>query len=170
MWFADRALSLASCRTSPAAGLAVFWKTDLEKRIRRMKFKTALITLALGAFCVGNLNAFQSLPGYLKNGYKDDKDYKPFLETVEGLKTKCDVCHKPGADKKAKGHGLNDFGKVYHDRFKHKDFSAADKEKKTEEAMKIFKDAWEKSILEKNADGKVFGELIKEGKLPGKND
>ena len=41
---------------------------------------------------------------------------------------------------------------------------------KTDEAMKIFKDAWEKSITEKNADGKVYGDLIKEGKLPGKND
>lgn len=115
-------------------------------------------------------HAFPSIPGYVKDGYKDDESYKKFLETFEGLKMKCDVCHKPGADKKAKGHGLNDFGKVYHDRFKHKDFSAAHKDKKTEEAMKIFKDAWEKSIKEKNADGKVYGDLIKEGKLPGKND
>ena len=115
-------------------------------------------------------NAFPSLPGYLKDAYKDDKDYKPFLETVEGLKMKCDVCHKPGADKKAKGHGLNDFGKVYHDRFDHKGFSAADKAKNTDEAMKLFKAAWEKSITEKNADGKVYFDLIKDGKLPGKND
>jgi hypothetical protein len=110
------------------------------------------------------------MPTYLMDGLKDNEDYKPFLETVTALKMKCDVCHKPGADKKARGHGLNDFGKVYHDRFKAKDFQAAHKEKKTEEAMKLFKDAWEKSIVEKNADGKVYGDLIKEGKLPGKND
>ena len=62
------------------------------------------------------------------------------------------------------------FPSMYHDRFKHKDFTAADKAKNTEEAMKVFKAAWEKSITEKNADGKVYFELIKEGKLPGKND
>lgn len=135
-----------------------------------MKLRVALMSAAMCAYLVGSAAAFPSLPGYVKDGYKDNKDYKPFLETVEGLKSKCDVCHKPGADKKAKGHGLNDFGKVYHDRFKHKDFTAADKAKKTEEAMTIFKDAWEKSIKEKNADGKEFFELIKEGKLPGKND
>jgi hypothetical protein len=135
-----------------------------------MKLQAALLSVVLCVFCGGTANAFPPMPGYLKDGYKDDKDYKPFLETVEGLKTKCDVCHKPGADKKGKGHGLNDFGKVYHDRFKPKDFQAADKEKKTDEALKIFKAAWEKSIIEKNADGKVYFDLIKEGKLPGKND
>ncbi len=114
--------------------------------------------------------AFPSLPGYLKEGYKDEESHKKFLETVDGLKMKCDVCHKPGADKKAKGHGLNDFGKVFHDQFKHKDFTAADKEKKKDEALKIFKAAWDKSVKEKNAAGAVYEDLIKEGKLPGKND
>jgi hypothetical protein len=114
--------------------------------------------------------AFPSLPGYLKEGYKDEESYKKFLQTVDGLKMKCDVCHKPGADKKAKGHGLNDFGKVMHDRFKHKDFTAADKAKKKDEALKIFKAAWDKSVKEKNADGTVYEDLIQEGKLPGKND
>jgi hypothetical protein len=135
-----------------------------------MKTQSALAFAVLCLVGLGTADAFPPMPGYLKDGYKDDKDYKPFLETVEGLKMKCDVCHKPGADKKGKGHGLNDFGKVYHDRFKPKDFQAADKAKNTAEAMKVFKDAWEKSIKEKNADGKVFGDLIKEGKLPGKND
>ena len=135
-----------------------------------MKLQAALLSVVLCGFCVGTANAFPPMPGYLKDGYKDDKDYKPFLETVDGLKMKCDVCHKPGADKKGKGHGLNDFGKVYHDRFKPKDFQAADKAKNTEEALKVFKAAWEKSITEKNADGKVYFDLIKEGKLPGKND
>ena len=135
-----------------------------------MRFQVAIIAAAVCGLSVLRAEAFPTMPQYLVDGYKADKDYKPFLDTVNGLKMKCDVCHKPGAEKKAKGHGLNDFGKVYHDRFKHKDFTAADKDKKTEEAMKLFKDAWEKSILEKNADGKVYGDLIKEGKLPGKND
>ena len=107
---------------------------------------------------------------YLKDGYKAEKDYQSFFTTVDSLKSKCEVCHKPGADKKAKGHGLNDFGAIYHDKFKPQEFKEADKAKKTEEAMKLFKDAWEKSISEKNGDGKIFGELIKEGKIPGKNN
>lgn len=135
-----------------------------------MKVRFALCLAVAFSVAAGSANAFSKLPKYLKDGYKDDKDYKAFFETFDGLTTKCDVCHKPGADKKAKGHGLNDFGKVYHDRFKHKDFTAADKDGKTEEAMKVFKDAWEKSVKEKNADGKVFSDLIKEGKIPAKND
>lgn len=135
-----------------------------------MRLKAAILSTVVVGFGAASALAFPPMPGYLVDGYKENKDYKPFLETVEGLKSKCDVCHKPGADKKAKGHGLNDFGKVYHDRFKPKDFQAAHKENKKEEALKIFKDAWEKSVTEKNADGKVYGELIKEGKLPGKND
>jgi len=135
-----------------------------------MQMKTVLVGTVFLGFGVASAFGFPSMPKYLVDGYKDDKDYKPFLETVEGLKMKCDVCHKPGAEKKARGHGLNDFGKVYHDRFKPKDFQAADKEKKTEDAMKVFKAAWEKSITEKNADGAVYGDLIKAGKLPGKND
>ena len=144
--------------------------TEPYKKEMSMKFQAALLSVVLCGLCAGTATAFPPMPGYLKDGYKDDKDYKSFLETVEGLKTKCDVCHKPGADKKGKGHGLNDFGKVYHDRFKPKDFQAADKAKNTEEALKVFKAAWEKSIIEKNADGKVYFDLIKEGKLPGKND
>ena len=135
--------------------------------MRRMGIWSAAAVLTILSTQV---QAFPTLPGYLKDGYKDDASYKAFLETVEGLKMKCDVCHKPGADKKAKGHGLNDFGKAFHDVFKHRDFQAAHKDKKNDEAMKLFKEAWDKAVKEKNADGKVFEEFIKEGKLPGKND
>jgi hypothetical protein len=144
--------------------------SQLPVKETTMTFRLALLAAVMAAFGLSQVQAFEQLPRYLKDGFKEDAAYKPFLETVEGLKTKCDVCHIPGANKKAKGHGLNDFGKVYHDRFKHKDFTAADEAKKHEEAMKIFKDAWEKSVIEKNAEGKVYLELIKAGKLPGKND
>lgn len=135
--------------------------------MQRNWFWSAVVVLGI---CTANAQAFSTLPKYLQDGYKDDASYEAFLKTVNGLTMKCDVCHKPGADKQAKGHGLNDFGKAYHDVFEHKAFQAAHKEKKTEDAMKLFKAAWEKAIKEKNADGKVFGDLIKEGKLPGKND
>ncbi|MBS0201887.1 MAG: hypothetical protein JSS49_03245 [Planctomycetes bacterium] len=135
-----------------------------------MRFKVAVFAAVVSSLSVASVQAFPPMPQYLVDGYKTEKDYEPFLKTVDGLKMKCDVCHKPGAEKKARGHGLNDFGKVYHDRFKPKDFQAAHKDKKTDEAMKLFKDAWNKSVTEKNAEGKVYGDLIKEGKLPGKND
>ena len=135
-----------------------------------MKYRAIVCFAVIWSLSASTASAFPPMPGHLKEGYKDDKEYKPFLEMVDGLKTKCDVCHIPGAEKKAKGHGLNDFGKVYHDRFEAKKFQAAQKEKKNDEALKLFKDAWEKSVKEKNADGKLYSDLIKEGKLPGKND
>lgn len=135
-----------------------------------MKLRVLACGFVLSGLCATTVQAFPPIVGQIKEAFKDDKDYKPFLETVEGLKTKCDVCHKPGADKKARGHGLNDFGKVYHDRFEAKKYKAANEEKKADESLKLMKAAWDKSVTEKNADGKVFGDLIKEGKLPGKND
>lgn len=140
-----------------------------------MKLRTAMSCAVLSlpilsGLCATTVHAFPPIPGQIKEAFKDDKDYKPFLDTVEALKSKCDVCHKPGADKKGKGHGLNDFGKVYHDRFEAKKYKTANEEKKTDEALKLMKAAWDKSITEKNADGKVYGDLIKEGKLPSKNE
>lgn len=135
-----------------------------------MNVRIVLCCAAVIGLVTGSADAFPKIPPYLKDTYKDDKDYKPFFETYDGLKSKCDVCHIPDADKKKKGHGLNDFGKVFHDSFKPKDFSAAVKAEKNDEAMKLFKETWEKSIQKKNADGKVYFDLIKEGKLPGKNN
>lgn len=135
-----------------------------------MKLRVIVNSLILSGVCATAAHAFPPIPAQIKEALKDDKDSKAFLETVDGLKSKCDVCHKPGADKKAKGHGLNDFGKVYHDRFEAKKYKAANEAKDMAESLKLFKAAWDKSVTEKNADGKVFGDLIKEGKLPGKND
>lgn len=140
-----------------------------------MKLRLMTCGLFVGGLMLGDLNgtpafAFPPIPGQIKEALKDDEHSKKFLETLEGLKSKCDVCHKPGADKKAKGHGLNDFGKVYHDRFEAKKYKAANEAKDAAEALKLMKAAWEKSLPEKNAEGKVYGDLIKEGKLPGKND
>jgi hypothetical protein len=135
-----------------------------------MKLRVAVCSAVLSGLCVTAVNAFPPIPAQVKEAFKDEKDYKPFLDTVDGLKVKCDICHKPGADKKAKGHGLNDFGKVYHDRFEAKKYKKAQEDKQTEESLKLFKAAWDKSIVEKNSDGAVYGDLIKAGKLPGKNE
>lgn len=105
---------------------------------------------------------------------------------VAGMKLKaemgkCSMCHLPGADKKARGHGLNDFGKAVHDNFKHKDYLAevkiaTDANTKDDakaaakaKAMTILVAALTKASELKNAEGKVYGDLIKAGTLPGKN-
>ena len=135
-----------------------------------MKLRLVLCCAVLSGLLATEAKAFPPMPGHIKEAFKDNADYKPFLETVEALKMKCDVCHKPGADKKARGHGLNDFGKVYHDRFEPKKYKKAQEDKQNDESLKLFKAAWDKSVVEKNAEGKVFGDLIKAGKLPGKNE
>jgi hypothetical protein len=135
-----------------------------------MKLRIVVSGLVMCGVFATAANAFPPIPAQIQEAFKADKDYKPFLDTVEGLKSKCDVCHKPGADKKGRGHGLNDFGRVYHDRFEAKKYKAAQDQKQADEALKLFKAAWDKSVTEKNADGKVYGDLIKAGMLPGKNE
>ena len=123
----------------------------------------AVLVLAAAAY------ALPPIPGYVKESLADSADQKEFAKTFGELKTKCDVCHKPMADKKAKGHGLNDFGQAMHKHLNDKEFLTLHKDKKSAEALKLIKDAWDKAAAEKNADGQSFGELIKAGKLPGKN-
>ena len=71
----------------------------------------------------------------------------------EHAETKCGACH--GSDKKVR----NDYGKA---------FGTALGEKNIKDAEKI-KEALKKTEAEKSGtDGKTFGDLIKDGKLPGK--
>ena len=118
--------------------------------------------------------ALPPLPKYVEQHYSASPEYAKFVETFKTMKSKCDACHKPGADKKAKGHGLNDFGKAVHDNFKHKDFSAAakiaaDDPEAAKQALALAAEALQAAEQEKNADGKPYGELIKAGTLPGTN-
>ena len=130
---------------------------------------SALLALS---FCNSAL-ALPPLPPYVAEHYKSNPEYAKFAATFAGLKMKCDTCHKPGADKKAKGHGLNDFGKAVHDNFKHKDFLAANMAKdnpaEAAKAKKLVAEALAAAEALKNADGKTYGQLIKAGQLPGKN-
>jgi hypothetical protein len=50
-----------------------------------------------------------------------------------------------------------------------KGFLAADKAKDMAGALKLFNEAWGKAVEEKNEDGKAFNDLLKAGKIPGKN-
>jgi hypothetical protein len=38
-----------------------------------------------------------------------------------------------------------------------------------DDALKLFNEAWGKAVMEKNADGQTFNDLLKAGKNPGKN-
>ena len=137
------------------------------------RFVVVAIVAGLLAAISNRAEGLPPLPKYVQEHYSESPEYAKFAETFKGLKSKCDTCHTPGADKKAKGHGLNDFGKAVHDNFKHRDFLAADKAKSDPEqaakAKKLIADALAAAEGLKNADGKTFGELIKAGSLPGKN-
>lgn len=135
---------------------------------------TALFLLASAATAY----ALPPIPDHVLEHYGADSKIVATLKMQTG---KCGMCHIPGADKKAKGHGLNDFGKAVHDNFKHKDYMAevektkkegatdADKAAAKAKAMQILGDALAKASQLKNADGKVFGDLIKAGTMPGNN-
>ena len=137
------------------------------------RFAFAVLVAGLLASVGNRAEGLPPLPKYVQEHYSASPEYSKFAETFKGMKSKCDTCHTPGADKKAKGHGLNDFGKAVHDNFKHRDFLAADKAKSDPEqaakAKKLLADALAAAEGLKNADGKSFGELIKAGSLPGKN-
>jgi hypothetical protein len=137
-----------------------------------LSVRVSLATMFVLSLC-HSASALPPLPPYVAEHYKSNPEYSKFAATFAALKMKCDTCHKPGADKKAKGHGLNDFGKAVHDNFKHKDFLAANMAKdnlaEAAKAKKLVADALAAAEALKNADGKTYGELIKAGQLPGKN-
>jgi hypothetical protein len=128
------------------------------------------LALLLVVACSSSAFALPPIPGYVKESLGDKAEYKAFMETFAGLKMKCDVCHKPGADKKAKGHGLNDFGEAMHKSLDDKAFMAAHKDKNAAEALRLFNEGWAKALEAKNAQGTSYGELIKAGKLPGSSE
>ena len=121
----------------------------------------------------GSAWALPPLPRYVGEYYAARPEYSKFSMAFSKLTLKCDTCHKPGADKKAKGHGLNDFGEAMHKVLKHKEFLAADKEKgdpkMAELAKKLVAEALAAAEAAKKEGGKTYGELMKAGSLPGTN-
>jgi len=128
------------------------------------------------ALWVLTASALPPLPKYIEEEYAASPAHAKYLamyKTLEG-EHKCDSCHKPGVDKKTKGHALNDYGQAVAKNFKHRDFNKADKlgkdnPEEAAKAKKLLAEALEKADAEKNADGKTFGDLIRAGQLPGKN-
>lgn len=138
------------------------------------RFVVGLVAVAVSLSLAGAAQALPPLPKYVGEYYAAKPEYAKFSAAFGALMSKCDTCHKPGADKKAKGHGLNDFGEATHKHLKHKDFLAADKAKAddpkmAELATKLVAEALVAAEAEKKAGGKTYGELLKAGTLPGTN-
>jgi len=121
-------------------------------------------------------SALPPLPKYIEDYYSASPEHAKYAQMYKGLEgeQKCDACHKPGIDKKAKGHGLNDYGQAVHKYFKHRDFNKADKlgqdnAEQRDIAQKLIADALKQADQEKNSAGKTYGELIRTGRLPGNN-
>jgi hypothetical protein len=134
-----------------------------------------LVLFAMGLWVL-TASALPPFPKYIEQQYSESPEHAKYLAMYKELNmdNKCDACHKPGVEKKMKGHALNDYGDAVHKYFKHRDFNKAEKlgEKDPAElakARRIVADALEKADAEKNADGKTFGELIRAGQTPGKN-
>ena len=131
------------------------------------------LTIAFSALFAAPAFALPPIPSYVAQAVADKPEYEKFAAVFAGLKSKCDLCHTPGADKKAKGHGLNDYGHAVHEHLNDGEFKTLHKTAKenpadAKKALQLIVDSLEKAAADKNADGKTFGELIKAGQLPGK--
>lgn len=125
-----------------------------------MKSRWALaVAVAMSATLVfgGNAHAIMPFLDAFKATYKDNAE---LLKAVE--EQKCNVCHIQGKGKKEK----NAFGIAVHDAGAEKKMAEEFKNNK-EDATKKFAEILKKAEDKKSASGKTFGELIKEGKLPG---
>lgn len=131
--------------------------------------KTSLAGLLAVTFLAASAFALPPVPKYLPMALEGREDSQEYLKAFKAAAMKCSSCHVPGADKKAKGHGLNDFGQTMHKHLNDKEFMAADKARDEMTALKLFTEAWGKAVQEKNAEGKLYADLIKAGKLPGTN-
>lgn len=104
----------------------------------------------VGAALVNAPQDAQARPGYLKsfNG-----TYPALKDAAESAK--CGICHF--GEKKS---NRNDYGKAMGEALGAKDVKDA----------KMIEDALKKAEASKSStEGKTFGDLIKDGKLPGKN-
>ncbi len=114
--------------------------------------------------------ALPPIPKHILEALADQPDFEVYAKNLAESQAKCASCHIPGADKKKKGHALNDFGQAMHKTLDDKAFMAAEEAKDSKEAQRLFVEAWNKAIETKNADGKTYAELLKAGLLPGKNE
>lgn len=124
-----------------------------------MKSRWALamaVVLSAAVILVSNAQAIPPFAKVFKETYGGNAAIAKGIE-----EQKCNVCHKgtKKTEKNAYGIALHDVGaeKKMNDAFKADEAAAAKK------FVEILKKAEEK----KSASGKTFGELLKDGKLPG---
>lgn len=131
------------------------------------------LAVVLTVWVSGTALALPPLPAYVREYYEGKPEYAKFSAAFGELMSKCDACHKPGADKKAKGHALNDFGEAMHKNLKDKEFLAANMGKEDPKmaalAKKLVADALTAAEAVKKEGGQTFGAVMKAGKLPGTN-
>jgi hypothetical protein len=111
----------------------------------------------VGALLVVSLPEAHARPKY------NTEFWKLYEKEIGKLKdeTKCDACHNGGDDKKKR----NDYGQAMAEVI----MSAEVGGKKNESDVEKIKKALELVAKQKSGtEGKTFGDLIKEGKLPGK--
>ena len=125
--------------------------------------KTICLSLAALALALATFNSPALAIAPFSNAFKD-KYVKPGAPLEEKVaKAKCNVCHL-GKNRKNR----NEYGKAVQLYLKKADFAGKDKkyDPKSEEGQKLLFEGLEKASAEKNADGKIFLELITAGELP----
>jgi hypothetical protein len=130
-----------------------------------MRFAALLLVIVF----VSSASALPPMPAAIKEALHEKAEYKAYLQTFAANADKCASCHIPKMKKDVPGHALNDFGKAFHDNFDDDAFKAAAKAKELKKTAELFTEAWDKTLDEKNEEGIPFRDLVKEGKLPGKN-
>lgn len=118
--------------------------------MRKSGMWIALGMAVAGTALVSGPQDAQARPGYLKAFNTAYPSLKDAAETA-----KCGVCHF--GEKKS---NRNDYGKAMGEALGAKDIKDA---KALEDALKKIETA------KSGTEGKTFGDLIKDGKLPGKN-
>ena len=112
--------------------------------------RRAILIVLVGGLAAGSLfspaSARQPYYDTFKDLYgKDDKSYEDKI-----VETKCFICHVGKSKKNRNAYGM-----------------ALSKHLKNEKDKDKIKEAMKKVESEKDADGKTFGELIKDHQLPG---
>ena len=127
--------------------------------------KKFVVTLLVGAcaltVCLGSAQARPSYPGMIAEHYKDNK---AIVEKSMSMKDKCFLCHDSASTMKK---DRNEYGKALSKHMTKDEFmklkEPADKEKLAKKLGEMLK----ATEADKHSSGKTFGEVIKDGKLPG---
>lgn len=119
-----------------------------------------------GLCCVGVLLVLSASQVAMARPKYNTEFWGMYEKEIGKLKdeTKCAACHNGGDDKKKR----NDYGKAFGAAIVSKDVGGS-VDKGGEKDVEKIKKALEVVAKEKSGtDGKTFGDLIKDGKLPGK--